>query len=64
MNTSTTILAVLVQLLVVILPKFGIVIGTEELTATAQTIVVVASGLWIWFQRYQRGDVKLFGGYK
>lgn len=64
MNTSTTILAVIVQLLVVILPMFGITVGSEELTATAQTIIVITTGLWIWWQRLQRGDVKLFGGYK
>ena len=64
MNTSTTVMAVLAQLLIVILPMFGVVVGSEQITSMAQTVVVIVTGLWIWFQRYQKGDIKLFGGYK
>ncbi len=61
---STTISAVFVQLLVVILPMFGVTVGSAQLTSTAQTIIVIVTGFWIWYQRYQKGDVKLFGAYK
>ena len=61
---STTIIAVFIQLAIVILPAIGINVGTAELTNAVQTIGVVTTGLWIWYQRVQRGDVKLFGGRK
>jgi len=61
---STTISAVILQMLAVILPWFGITIGTEALTTTIQTIVLIGGGLWIWFERAKRGDVKWFGGRK
>ena len=64
MNTSTTIVAVFVQLAVVILPMLGIQVGSVELTNALQTITVIVTGLWIWFQRLQRGDVSFFGSYK
>lgn len=58
---STTIASVLAQLLVIVLPMMGMKIGSDELTVTIQTIVVVVTGVWIWFQRVQRGDVGFFG---
>lgn len=58
---STTILAVVINLLAVLLPKIGVEIGTEALTTTVATIVQVATGLWIWFRRYQAGGVTLAG---
>lgn len=61
MNRSTTIIAVVVQLLAVLLPLIGIEVGTEQLTTTAQTIVVIGSGLWIWKERVARGDVTFAG---
>ena len=61
---STTITSVLAQLLVVILPMFGVRVGTDELTAAIQTIVVIGTGLYIWVERVRKGDVKWFGGRK
>lgn len=61
---STTISAVVLQLLVVFLPMFGVQVGSEQLTAAVQTIVVVLSGLYIWFERWTKGDVKWFGARK
>jgi len=58
---SSTIGAVLLQILAVVLPWFGITVGTEALTTTIQTFVLIAGGLWIWFERVKRGDVNLFG---
>lgn len=64
MNRSTTVTAVFVQLLIVILPLFGIQVGSTEATNAFQTITVIVTGLWIWYQRVQKGDIKVFGGYK
>jgi len=58
---STTIIAVVVQLLSIGLPSLGITVGSEELTSAIQTLAIVASGLWIWFKRVQVGDVNLAG---
>lgn len=58
---STTVIAVIVQILAVGLPKLGINVGSEELTAALQTLVVIATGLWIWYQRVRRGDVNFAG---
>ena len=58
---STTIGAVFLQLAVVFLPMLGIQVGSDQLTVAVQTITVVVTGLWIWFQRVQRGDVNIFG---
>lgn len=60
-NRSTTITAVIVQLLVIALPLIGIDVGTEALTTTVQTIAVIGSGLWIWKERVARGDVSATG---
>ena len=51
MQFSTTISAVIVNLLATILPLLGIQIGTDQLTTTIQVIIALATGLWIWFQR-------------
>lgn len=64
MKNSTTIPAVIIQLLVVFLPMLGIQVGSDQMTITIQTITVVLTGIFIWYQRLQKGDVKLFGGYK
>lgn len=66
---STQIIAVFINLIVQVLPYFGIVdIGTEQLTNTVQVLVAIATGLWIWYQRTtlkkvgkQESDVTLVG---
>ena len=58
---STTIIAVLVQLLSVGLPLLGITVGTEELTTTASTIAIIVTGIWIWRERVKVGDVSAMG---
>jgi len=58
---STTVIASIISILAVVLPLLGIEVGSEQLTVTAQTILVVLSGLWVWFQRVQRSDVNLAG---
>lgn len=67
---STTIVAVLINLIVQVLPYFGIVdIGTEQLTNAVQVIVALGTGIWIWYNRLHlkkvgstaESDVKLSG---
>lgn len=58
---STTISAVIINLLATVLPLLGVTVGTESLTTTLQTLVAIATGVWIWYQRVQRGDVNVAG---
>jgi hypothetical protein len=61
MSFSTTILAVIVQILAVTLPKMGVEVGTEALTQTVSTLAVIGAGVWVWIQRAKRGDVSALG---
>ena len=61
MGFSTTYLAVIVNTLSFILPHLGITIGSEELTTTIQTVVTIATGLWILIQRKGFGGVTALG---
>ncbi len=61
---STTVAAVIVNLLVTVLPLVGITLGTEQIATTVQTLTAVLTGLWIWKERVDRGDVTIFGSYK
>jgi drug/metabolite transporter (DMT)-like permease len=58
---STTIVAVLVQLLALGLPQIGVTVGTDSLTNALTTLLVVVSGVWIWIERVRRGDVSALG---
>jgi len=58
---STTISAVLVNILVMALPWVGVSIGDAALTTTVQTIIAILTGLWIWRERVKRGDVSAIG---
>jgi len=58
---STTVIASIISILAVVLPLLGIEVGSEQLTVAAQTIAVVLSGLWVWFQRVKRSDVNFAG---
>ena len=48
---STTIIAVLINILAQVLPWLGVDVGTEQLTTTIQTLVALGTGLYIWWQR-------------
>ena len=61
MQISTTIIAVIVNLLSMLLPTIGVDIGSEELTSSIQTLVAVGTGVWIWVQRVKLGGVNVFG---
>lgn len=58
---STTILAVVLNLISVGLPYVGVTIGTEQLTTTLQTLIAIGTGLWIWYRRVKVGDVTVAG---
>lgn len=58
---SQTYLTTLVMILATVLPKLGIMVGSEELTTTIQTIVVIVGGLWVMWRRFQTGDINIFG---
>ncbi len=58
---STTISAVIINLLTVALPLLGVQVGSDALTTTIQTIVAVVTGLWIWRERVLKGDVTKLG---
>ena len=58
---STTISAVILNLLVVGLPYLGITVGDAALTTTIQTVTAIVTGLWIWYRRTTRGDVSALG---
>ena len=60
---STTIGAIILNLLVVGLPYLGITVGDAALTTTIQTLVAVATGLWVWYQRTlpRKSEVGAFG---
>lgn len=48
---SSTISAVILNILVTVLPWLGITVGTDQLTTTIQVLVAVGTGLYIWWQR-------------
>jgi len=58
---STTISAVVINLLAVLLPLLGVHVGDAALTTTIQTLIAVGTGLWIWAERVRRGDVTALG---
>lgn len=58
---SQTYIAVIVGILVELLPHLGVTVGSDALTTTIQTIVLLASGAWILIRRYKQGDVTVVG---
>lgn len=50
-----------VVILVAILPKMGVVVGSEELTAWIQAVITVVGGIIIMVRRFKRGDITLGG---
>jgi len=59
---SRIIIASFANILVVFLPMIGLQIGTDELTVTIQTIVVIVSSFYVWVRRVNMGGVGIFGG--
>lgn len=58
---SQTYVSALVLILVAILPRLGIQIGSDELTVWIQAILTVIGGGLIMYRRYKNGDINLAG---
>lgn len=58
---STKVIASVASLLAVLLPLFGVNLGTAELTTTIQSIVVIASALWVWFRTVKKEGLSPLG---
>lgn len=58
---STTIVAVIVNLLVMILPAIGVDVASDQLTNAIQVLVAIGTGAWIWYRRVKVGDVTAAG---
>lgn len=58
---STEYFAILISLLSFLLPKIGVVISSEALTTTVQTIVTIVSALYLLYKRHKRGGVNIAG---
>ena len=58
---STTIVSMIIVILGTLLPKFGIEVGSEALTTTVSTILVVGAAIWAWIRRVNQGDVTPLG---
>ena len=61
MSFSQEYISAFVIIVVAILPKFGIQIGSEELTAWIQAGITVIGGIIIMVRRFKRGDISLGG---
>lgn len=61
MTFSTTYIAVIVNLLSVILPKVGVEVGSDQLTSALQTLIAVASGIYLLIKRYREGGISVLG---
>lgn len=66
---STQYIAIIVNLLVVILPLFGVTVESQQLETTIQTITAIITGIWVMYQRTTLvkaengvGDVNILGG--
>lgn len=65
---SSTIVASVISILAILLPQFGVELGSEQLTQILSGLAVIISSLWVWFQRTTlqkaplgAGDVNLLG---
>ncbi len=61
-------IATIVTLLAAFLPKFGVTLGNDELTAIVQALVMLGSTYWAWHERSKLtatpsgvGDRTVFG---
>lgn len=59
---SQTYASAIISLLVIVLPMFGIKVGSDALTVTVQTVIVMGAQIWIMIRRLQQGDITILGG--
>lgn len=58
---SQTILGIIVMLASVLLPKIGLNIGSDQLTSTISTIVLIVAAAWAWYARHRLGGINVAG---
>lgn len=58
---SNTLIGVWVQVIVWIVKFTGIEVAPSAIQTTVETVLLLGSGLWIWYQRVKKGDVKWYG---
>ncbi len=58
---STEYTAILVNILSFVLPQIGVSVGSDALTTTIQTVVAIATGLFLLVKRHKRGGVNALG---
>ena len=58
---STTYIAVIVNLAVVVFPLLGISVESQALEVTLQTLTALVTGIWILIQRYKAGGITKLG---
>lgn len=61
---SKTYIGIVVMLLSEFLPRFGVTIGTEDLTTTVTVIGIIVGALVAFIGRYNAGGIKWFGARK
>ena len=57
---SQEILGALIILVMALLQAFGVVVEQDAIAG----IITGVFAIYVWYKRYQKGDVKLFGGRK
>lgn len=58
---SQTYIGIIVMLLSTLLPKLGIVIGSDQLTTAASVILTLIGGIWAFYGRYRLGGITPVG---
>lgn len=58
---SQTYIGIIVGLLSSVLPKFGVQVGSEELTQTISLIGTIVGTVWALWGRYRAGGITALG---
>lgn len=64
MNYSTEYISAIVVILAAILPRFGVQVGSEELTSWIMAVITLIGGAIIMYKRFKRGDINVLGAKK
>ena len=60
-KTQLSNIGILVGLLMLILPKFGVLVSQEQLAFLVGATWSVGWTIYNYYQRYQKGDLNAFG---
>lgn len=58
---SFTIVSLLVGIISTFLTKFNIQYAPEDVTNFVNTLLLIASGIGVWWGRYRHGDITWYG---